>query len=117
MDTGVGPIGMRAAPAPNAGKVVRVRWIKPYAEATCQVCVGEIVRETPEYLVMRGVVLSFRKGDRQMRRDEERVRWIPWQQIAVVEEMPSDLKWRHAEFFVNEMGQVSYATGTQTNPG
>jgi hypothetical protein len=106
METGVGAIGARAAPAPNAGKIVRVRWIKPYAEATSQVCMGEIVRETSEYLVMRGVVLSFRKGDRQAKRDEERVHWIPWQQITVVDELPSDLKWRQIEFAVDESGQV-----------
>ena len=108
METGVGPIGARAAPAPNAGKIVRLRWIKPYAEATTQVCMGEIVRETAEYLVMKGVVLNFRKGDRQAKRDEERVHWIPWAQIAIVDEMPTDLKWRQTEFFVDEAGQIAF---------
>lgn len=109
METGVGQIGARTVPAPNAGKIVRVRWVKPYAEATSHVCMGEIVRETPEYLVVRGVVLNFRKGDRQVKRDEERVRWIPWWQIAVVDELPADVKWRQTEFFVDESGQVAYA--------
>lgn len=109
METGVGQIGARAVPSPNAGKIVRVRWVKPYPEATNQVCVGEVVRETPEYLVVRGVLLSFRKGDRQAKRDEERVRWIPWEQIAVVDELPTGLKWREAEFFVDETGQVGFA--------
>jgi len=108
VETGGSAVGARA-PSPNAGKIVRVRWVKQYPEATNQVCVGEIVREAPEYLVVRGIVLSFHKGDRQAKRDEERVRWVPWSQIALVEELPHDLKWRQIEFFVDESGQVCFA--------
>jgi hypothetical protein len=108
VEAGPGQIGARGAPAPNAGKIVQVRWVKRYAEAANQVCVGEIVRETPEYLVMKGLVLSYHKGEAQAQRDEERVRWIPWSQIAVVCELPSDLKWRQAEFFLDELGRVKW---------
>jgi hypothetical protein len=95
----------RTVPSPNAGKVVKVRWVKRYSGATSQVCIGEVVRETPEYLVMKGIVLNF-KDSQTCRRDKERVRWIPWPQIAAVTELAPDLKWRHAEFYVDENGQV-----------
>lgn len=100
------PIGARTTPSPNAGKVVKVRWVKPYAEATNQVCVGEVVRETPQYLVVRGIMLNFRKGDTEPRRDRECVRWIPWTQIAAVTELPTGLKWRQTQFKIDEAGQV-----------
>lgn len=109
MDRGAVHGSAAAVPSPNAGKVVKVRWVKPYGEATNQVCVGEVVRETAEYLVVRGMVLNFRKGDRQVRRDEERVRWIPWPRIAAVTELPTNLRWREAEFSVDDVGQVIFS--------
>jgi hypothetical protein len=65
------------------------------------------VRETPVYLVMRGFLLSFRKGSQEIRREEERVRWIPWVQIAVVTELPVK-RWREADITVDEDGQVEF---------
>jgi len=106
VEIGAGQGGARGGPSPNAGKVVKVRWVKQYAEATNQVCIGEVVRETAEYLVMRGVVLNVRKGAPELKRDEERVHWIPWGQIAGACELPSDTKWRQLEFTVDEVGDV-----------
>ena len=106
MEIGAGTGGARGAPSPNAGKVVKVRWVKHYAEATNQVCIGEVVRETPEYLVMRGVILNFRKGATDLKRDEERVRWVPWGEIAVVCELPGGTNWRQLEFTADEAGDV-----------
>lgn len=105
---GIGFGARGAPPAPNAGKIVKVRWVKRYAEAENHVCIGEIVRETDWYLVMRGFLISFKKGDQEVRKDEECVRWIPWPQIAAVTELQPGLKWREVEFRVNEVGKVSH---------
>ncbi len=113
MEMPAGAVGARGAPSPNAGKVVKVRWVKRYAEATTQIGLGEVVRETPEYLVIRGVVLNFRKGSTELKRDEERVRWIPWSEIAVVCELPTDLKWRTAEVTLEPWGDITCRPGTQ----
>lgn len=108
METGVGGIGARTAPSPNAGKIVKVRWVKRYRDAATQVCIGEVVRETPLYLVTRGALLSFHKGEDALASEEEKVRWIPWQQIAAVTELPQGLKWRECSFYLDESGRVLY---------
>jgi len=99
---------MRAAPSPNAGKIVKVRWVKRYRDEATHVCVGEVVRETPIYLVMRGALLNFHKGDNELDCENEEVRWIPWQQIAAVTELPQGMKWREAKFSVDETGRVLF---------
>jgi len=104
-----GPLGVGAKPtSPNVGKIVKVRWVKYYKEATNQVCVGEVVRETDLYLVMRGCVLNFEKGQTRVKCDKESVRWIPWSQIAAVTELPASMKWRDKEFYVDESGEVLF---------
>lgn len=101
-------IGARGAPSPNAGKTVKVRWVKHYKDAATHVCVGEVVRETPLYIVMRGALLHFHKGDSELQCEEEKVRWIPWQQIDAVTELPQNLKWRERTFYIDETGQVLF---------
>lgn len=39
---------------------------------------------------------------RGIRSGETQTRWIPWSQIAVVTELPTNLDWRHVPFKLNK---------------
>jgi hypothetical protein len=100
-------MGSRAVPSPNAGKNVTVRLCRAYAEAPNQVLAGEIVRENNEYLVVRGHLIVWNDGQAGGARQlEERVRWVPWTQIAMVMELAADIKWRESIFSVDDAGHV-----------
>ena len=100
-------------PESRRGRVVKVRWKKEYPNATNHVCVGEIVRETNQYIAVLGVTYHFKRGAPQgytkgfkVGKSRERVRWIPWSAIALVTEISADLDWRTIDVQPNEVGRL-----------
>ena len=100
-------------PESRRGRVVKIRWKKEYPNATNHVCIGEIVRETNEYIAVLGVTYHFRKGSPQgysrafkVGKSLERLRWIPWSAIALVTELSAELDWRTIEVRPNEEGRL-----------
>ena len=94
-------------------RVVKVRWKKDYPDATNHVCIGDVIRETDQYIAVLGVTYHFKKGAPhgytkgfQVGKSLERVRWIPWNTIALVTELPPQLDWRTIEVVPNEQGRL-----------
>lgn len=102
-----------------AGKkqIVKVRWVKNYQGETSHECIGEVIKETASYIVVKGLTFHFEKHSENPfpRRSQERVRWIPWHNIALITELPSDLNWRNIEFYVNDEGRLVYKDYTKSD--
>lgn len=98
-------------------KVVKIRWCKNYSEATSHVGMGEILNETPNYLVLDGYTFHFDKDghDPMPRKSSRKIRWIPWAQIELVTELPENLNWDNITFFVNEEGRIVYKDYTMSD--
>ncbi len=77
---------------------VKIRHRKSYKNATVHVCVGEVIQETSYYIKVRGVTYSFKESEPKI--SPEGVFWIPWQGIAVVEELPNTIEWKKLKFKV-----------------
>lgn len=98
------------------GKVVRIRWVKPYAEAHNHVAIGAVIGETPSYLVMLCKTYHFGSniGSQKARlvphkyvggivEGEKATRCIPWLRIEVIHELPDGTDW-DVQAQVNETG-------------
>ena len=88
------------------GKVVKVRWVKLYPTAHNHIAVGDVLHETPQYLVLLcrtyhfGSHIGGQKGTlRQgeyvcgVLEGEKGVRIIPWSRIEVINELPAKTNW------------------------
>jgi len=88
------------------GKVVKVRWVKSYTTAHNHLAVGDVLHETPQYLVLLcrtyhfGSHIGGQKGTlRQgeyvcgVLEGEKGVRVIPWNRIEVINELPAKTNW------------------------
>lgn len=92
------------------GRIVRIRWVKPYAQAHNHVAVGEVRRETNNYLTLYcrtfhfGTKIGDVRGNKsRLSVDEEvsgiiegklMIRSIPWSRIEVITELPEDTDWQ-----------------------
>jgi hypothetical protein len=98
------------------GKIVRIRWVKPYHEAHNHVAIGTVVSETANYLTVHCKTYHFggSVGGRRARlapdryvsgiaEGEKAVRSVPWSRIEVINELPGDTDW-DVEAQVNESG-------------
>jgi hypothetical protein len=108
------------------GKVVRIRWVKPYQEAHNHVAVGEVLCETPHYLMLHCKTYHFGSsvGGGRVRlvpdscvggivEGEIAVRSVPWSRIEVINELPSDTKW-DVEAHIDEAGLCVLANKHKT---
>ena len=88
------------------GRVVKVRWVKSYPTAHNHVAIGNVLHETPEYLVLLcktyhfgnnvgGRKTTLRKGETVggINEGAKSVRIIPWGRIEVINELPADTNW------------------------
>lgn len=88
------------------GKVVRVRWMKPYPSAHNHVAIGLVLEETASYLTLNCKTYHFGNGVGAacvelvpnlcvggIVEGEKSVRAIPWGQIAVINVLPVDTEW------------------------
>jgi hypothetical protein len=88
------------------GKIVCLRWIKPYVEAHNHVAVGVVTEEAPHYISLycktyhvgkhRGcpqAVLVPNKSVGGIIEGDKRVRHIPWSRIELIGEYPTDTEW------------------------
>jgi hypothetical protein len=88
------------------GKVVCVRWVKPYAEAHNHVAFGKVLAETPYYITLycktyhvgkhRGcprAKLIPNKSIGGILEGDKRIRHIPWSRIELIGEHPGDTDW------------------------
>lgn len=88
------------------GKVVQIRWVKPYAEAHNHVAVGGVLEETPHYIALLCKTYHFgshvgcptarlvsHKYIGGIVEGEKAVRCVPWSRIEVIKELPGDIKW------------------------
>jgi hypothetical protein len=77
--------------------VVKVRWVKNYAEAHNHVAVGEVVEETDEYLMLHCRTFHFRRVDAEqsggLRTGVAMTRVIPWSRIEVIHLLPENTRW------------------------
>ena len=89
-----------------SGKVVRIRWVKMYPSAHSHVAVGDVLHETAHYLTLLCKTYHFGHGAGTKKavlvpnscvggivEGEKGVRSIPWCQIEVINELPSDTDW------------------------
>ena len=108
------------------GKVVKVRWVKTYPTAHNHVAVGEVLRETPQYLALFCKTYHFGNniGGRKARlrqgeyvggviEGEKSVRIIPWSRIEVINELPAETHW-DAEAYVDQTGLCYLANKHKT---
>ena len=88
------------------GKILKVRWVKPYAQAHGHVAIGVVLRETAMYLMMmcktyhcartvggkKGVLVpgEYVGG---ILEGEKSIRIIPWSKVEVANELPDDTDW------------------------
>ena len=88
------------------GKVVRIRWVKSYAEAHNHVAIGNVIKETPHYLTLLCKSYHFGKNIGGIKahliphkcvngvvEGKKAARSIPWTQIEVITELPSSTDW------------------------
>jgi hypothetical protein len=88
------------------GKIVCVRWVKPYAEAHNHVAVGQVTAETPHYISLfcKAYHIGKHRGCPKTKlipnkkiggilEGEKRVRHIPWSRIELISEHPKDTDW------------------------
>ncbi len=93
----------------NTGKIVKVRFIKGYKEATSHICIGEIKAETANYLSIKGRTFHFDSNLPQACNLESgypKTRWLPWHRIEVVTEMSADMDWEKGEFELDASGDL-----------
>ena len=108
------------------GKVVKLRWVKPYPTAHNHVAVGDVLQETPEYLVLLcrtyhfGNPVSGRKGALRegayvcgVLQGEKSVRIIPWSRIEVINELPAETDW-DVKAHVDQTGLCYLANAQKT---
>lgn len=103
------------AHASSRRKVVKIRWVKPYEEAQNHVFIGQVLEETPNYLKVLGKTYHFRKaqgGLAAVQHSPAKVRWIPWNRIEVVTELPEDTDWEHLRLQVDSRNQLCVAGNT-----
>jgi len=108
------------------GKIVRIRWVKPYHEAHNHVAIGEVLYDSPSYLTLRCKTYHFGSnvGGTKARlvpdrfvsgivEGERATRSVPWSRIEVVNELPADTEWDVAAN-VNEVGLCVLANSYKT---
>jgi len=89
-----------------AGKVVRVRSVKAYPSAHNHVAIGDVIDETPQYVVLLcktyhfgsnvgGKKATLRRGKyvNGILEGDKAVRIIPWARIEVINELPEQTNW------------------------
>ena len=97
-------------------KIVKVRWVKPYATAHNHVAIGAVIAETNNYLVLRCKTYHFgdHVGGKKMKLHSEKyvsgimegapvTRIVPWHRIEIIHELPSSTDW-NCDAFVDESG-------------
>ncbi|GEM_PF-4397334 len=90
-------------------KVVKIRWVKAYEGAQNHVCIGQVVEETPNCRKIQGRTWHFRRpqgGAKSVLSSQVKIRWIPWERIEVVTELPSDTDWACLRFEVDVQGRL-----------
>jgi len=98
------------------GKVVKIRWVKPYADAHNHVAIGDVIQESPHYLTLLCKTYHFGNniGGKKARlvphryvggivEGEKAIRSVPWSRIEVINELPEDTDW-DVEAQVDERG-------------
>jgi len=108
------------------GKVVCVRWVKPYAEAHNHVAIGQVTAETPHYISLYGkayhigkhrgcpkakLVLNKKIGG--ILEGDKRIRHIPWSRIELISEHPADTDW-DVDAVLNEDGSCHLQNKNKT---
>jgi len=99
-----------------SGKVVRIRWVKMYPAAHNHVAIGDVLFETPYYLTLLCKTYHFGHGVGTKKallvpnscvggivEGEKAIRSVPWSQIEVINELPSDTDW-NVRALVEESG-------------
>ena len=102
-------IGRPKPPGDGEARIVKIRWVKAYEGAQNHVCIGQVVEETPNVLKVRGRTWHFRRpqgGAKTVVSSQAKLRWIPWERIEVVTELPEDTDWEHLRFEVDPQGRL-----------
>lgn len=108
------------------GKIVRLRWVKPYQEAHNHVAIGEVLCETPCYLMLHCKTYHFGSavggGHARLVQNsfvggivegEKAIRSVPWPRIEVINELPPGTEW-DVEAHVDEAGLCVLANSHKT---
>ena len=109
-----------------AGKIVRVRWVKPYSDAHNHVALGKVLSETLHYLVLNCRTYHFGSnigGQKAclvphryvggIAEGEKSIRCIPWSRIEVIHALPDGTNW-DAQAEINEDGTCFLINGHKT---
>ena len=108
------------------GKVIRVRWVKSYPSAHNHVAIGDVLGETPRYVVLLCKTYHFRnnvggaegqlcpgKYVAGILEGEKSVRVIPWSRIEVINELSETTDW-DVRANVHESGLCTLANKENT---
>jgi hypothetical protein len=86
--------------------IVKIRQKKEYPEAKNHVVIGETLEETNNYIRLRCRVIHYRTNGyvntKVLDVGRIKTRWIPWHNIVVITELPSDFNWENAKFKINK---------------
>ena len=98
----------------KAGKVWKIRVVKPYAEAHNHLIVGDILDETPTWIRLRGRTYHF---GRTVQRVQDvkigptSVRIIPWHRVEIIHELPGSFDWEQASLLADRKGNIGLKQG------
>lgn len=87
----------------------KVRQKKAYGEAHNHIYLGEVIKQTQLYIIMRCITFHFGKQIDSMTKNDiitgmHRIRRIPWTQIEVIHDIAKDFDYAKAELVTDEEG-------------
>lgn len=102
------------------GQVLKIRWIKPYADAHNHILVGQVLEDSPAWLKLVGRTIHYKNSFTTFKQGPVGIRYVPWHRIEVIHELPSQCNWRdhlviddNGNLVLKKTGQVMFRRGTE----
>ncbi len=98
-------------------KFVRLRCRKAYPDAHTHLVVGKVIKETENYIVMKGRTFHYKRiVDRelsQISRGDVTVRVIPWDNVEIIHELGAMVDY-NADFLFDKEGHLVFSDYSKT---
>ena len=94
----------------ETSRIWKVRIVKSYPGAHNHLIVGEVLRDTPTWLRLKGRTYHFGRTAERVSNvlvGQRAVRIIPWNRIEVVNELPASFDYASAKVVADGKGNVS----------